>query len=65
MLILPIDVIEALDTHIDMSAGSYMDPTLFIIMGVLALMFIGVCVVLQLFAKYVTLYQSFRYMFLR
>lgn len=32
-------------------AGSYYDPALFGIMGGLALMFIIMCVVLQLFAK--------------
>ena len=31
--------------------GSYVDPTLFAIMGALILMFIVLCVVLQLFAK--------------
>ena len=35
----------------DMSPGSYYDPALFGIMGGLALMFIVMCVVLQLFAK--------------
>jgi len=34
-----------------MSVGSYVDPTLFGIMGGLALMFIAMCVVLQIFAK--------------
>lgn len=36
----------------DMGVGSYVDPTLFAIMGALILMFIVLCVVLQLFAKY-------------
>ena len=31
--------------------GSFVDPTLFIILGAMALMFIVMCVVLQLFAK--------------
>jgi hypothetical protein len=35
----------------DMSVGSYVNPTLFGIMGGLALMFIVMCVVLRLFAK--------------
>ena len=35
-----------------MGVGSYVDPTLFAIMGALILMFIVLCVVLQLFAKY-------------
>lgn len=35
----------------DMGVGSYVDPTLFAIMGALILMFIVLCVVLQLFAK--------------
>ena len=39
------------DTSLDMSPGSYYDPALFGIMGGLALMFIVMCVVLQLFAK--------------
>ena len=42
---------EAVVTTLNTSAGSYMDPTLFIIMGALALMFIGMCVVLRIFAK--------------
>ena len=37
-----------------MGVGSYVDPTLFAIMGALILMFIVLCVVLQLFAKYDT-----------
>jgi hypothetical protein len=35
----------------DSGLGSYFDPTLFIILGAMALMFIVMCVVLQLFAK--------------
>jgi hypothetical protein len=35
----------------DTSIGSYVDPTLFGIMGGLALMFIAMCVVLRIFAK--------------
>ena len=35
----------------DMGVGSYVNPTLFGIMGGLALMFIVMCVVLRLFAK--------------
>ena len=42
---------EAEPTSLDMSVGSYVDPTLFGIMGGLALMFIAMCVVLQIFAK--------------
>jgi len=43
--------IEADSKSLDMSVGSYVDPTLFGIMGGLALMFIAMCVVLQIFAK--------------
>ena len=39
------------DTTLDMTPGSYFDPALFGIMGGLVLMFIVMCVVLQLFAK--------------
>jgi len=35
----------------DNGIGSFVDPTLFIILGAMALMFIVMCVVLQLFAK--------------
>ena len=35
----------------DSGIGSFFDPTLFIILGAMALMFIVMCVVLQLFAK--------------
>jgi len=35
----------------DHGIGSFVDPTLFIILGAMALMFIVMCVVLQLFAK--------------
>lgn len=38
-------------TSVDTTIGSYVDPALFGIMGALALMFIIICVVLQLFAK--------------
>ncbi len=38
-------------TTTNTSVGSYYDPTLFGIMGGLALMFVVMCVVLQLFAK--------------
>ena len=51
MSLLPIYITER--EILDMSVGSYIDPTLFVIMGALALMFIGMCVVLRLFAKYV------------
>ena len=37
----------------DSSEDAYYDPALFGIMGALALMFIIMCVVLQLFARYV------------
>jgi len=37
----------------DTSVGSFINPTLFGIMGGLALMFIVMCVVLRLFAKWV------------
>lgn len=43
--------IEAIASTLDMSVGSYVDPTLFGIMGGLALMFIVMIVVLRLFAK--------------
>ena len=43
--------LEADSKSLDMSVGSYVDPTLFGIMGGLALMFIAMCVVLQIFAK--------------
>ena len=44
-------ILEADSKSLDMSVGSYVDPTLFGIMGGLALMFIAMCVVLQIFAK--------------
>jgi hypothetical protein len=48
---MPIAISEAVSSNADMSAGSYVDPTLFVIMGVMVLMFIGLCVVMRIFAK--------------
>ena len=43
--------LESDEPALDTSVGAYVDPTLFGLMGGLALMFIVMCVVLQLFAK--------------
>ena len=44
---------ESEEAPLDTSPGAYVDPTLFGLMGGLALMFIVMCVVLRLFAKWV------------
>ena len=43
--------LESEEAPLDTSPGAYVDPTLFGLMGGLALMFIVMCVVLRLFAK--------------